>query len=73
MAAIPDLTAKNMGWLRRPELGPNVWELPCGCLYAHFNGGEPRFQVIGYPAPSFHTDTSRHAKKGTDNGLQPPQ
>lgn len=36
------LKASAHGWVKRPDLGPDVWELPSGALYlAHPDEKEP--------------------------------
>lgn len=34
-------SATECGWMRRRDLGPNVWELPDGTLRKHHNDSEP--------------------------------
>ena len=38
--------ASQHGWVRRPDLGPHVWELPGGNLYTHFDGSEPMVATL---------------------------
>ena len=35
-----------MGWVRRTDIGPTVWETPDGKLYYHFDQTEPALQVL---------------------------
>lgn len=44
--------AYEMGWRRRTDLGPTVWERPDGTLYHHYNEREPALQREGYGGPS---------------------
>ena len=38
-------TAKQLGWMRRKDKHPNAWELPCGCIYVHWDSTEPHAVV----------------------------
>jgi hypothetical protein len=38
--------ATDMGWQRRSDLGPDVWEQPDGALYQARPGEEPCIQVL---------------------------
>jgi hypothetical protein len=35
-----------MGWVRRTDIGPDIWEKPDGNLYRHRNKGEPELAVF---------------------------
>lgn len=38
---------RSHGWVPRPDIGPNVWEMPDGMLYkAHPDEGEPRLATL---------------------------
>jgi hypothetical protein len=41
--------ATHCAWLRRPELGRNVWEKPNGELYTHYNSAVP---IVALRRPS---------------------
>lgn len=38
-------SATERGWLKRPDMGANVWETENGSLYQHYNGDEPTFLI----------------------------
>lgn len=52
-------TATQCGWVRRPECGRNVWEMPDGQLYAHFDDTEP--VIAKYPGFIQLRDTNGEA------------
>lgn len=40
------VTATEMGWIKRPDMGPRVWETKNGTLYGHYENKEPTFLTI---------------------------
>lgn len=38
------LSATEAGWVRRRDLGSNVWELPDGRLWRHYDDSEPTIE-----------------------------
>lgn len=43
--------ASEHGWVRRSDLGPDVWELPDGTLRRHHSKGEPKIASLPEPPP----------------------
>jgi hypothetical protein len=41
-------TATEMGWVKHSSMDGEVWEMPDGKLYAHFDGSEPILTVLDY-------------------------
>lgn len=47
--------ATEKAWVRRRDIGPNVWERPDGSLYAHKDGSEPVITIIDCAWISYRT------------------
>jgi hypothetical protein len=46
---VPDVekhSATSMGWVRRLDIGGDVWELPNGKLHKHYDNSEPVLAVL---------------------------
>lgn len=41
-------SATERGWIKRPDMGLNVWETENGTLYQHFDCGEPTLLIADW-------------------------